>query len=45
MAEKKLSKKQEAIAALAGDKKKIDADDLAALRNKKTAKKKPAKKK
>jgi hypothetical protein len=45
MAEKKLSSKQKNIAAMAGDPKKIGADDLAALRNKKGAKKKSAKKK
>ena len=40
MAEKKLSPKQKKIAAIAGDKKKIDAPDLKALRNNKSAKKK-----
>ena len=40
MAEKKLSAKQKKIAAMAGDKNKIDAADLKALRNKKSAKKK-----
>lgn len=40
MATKKLSAKQKKIAAIAGDKNKIDAEDLKALRSKKTAKKK-----
>jgi hypothetical protein len=40
MADKKISSKQKKIAAIAGDKKKIDADDLKALRSKKNAKKK-----
>jgi hypothetical protein len=35
MATKKLSPKQKKIASIAGDPKKIDAKDLAALRNKK----------
>jgi hypothetical protein len=44
MAEKKLSAKQKKIAAMAGDKKKIDASDLAALRAKKGMKKSAKKK-
>jgi hypothetical protein len=40
MATKKLSPKQKKIAAVAGDKKKIDAEDFKVLRGKKTAKKK-----
>jgi hypothetical protein len=45
MAEKKLSSKQKKIAKLAGDPTKIGADDMAALRDKKGAKKKSVKKK
>jgi hypothetical protein len=44
MAEKKLSAKQKKIAATAGDKKKIDAADFAALRAKKGTKKSEKKK-
>jgi hypothetical protein len=45
MAKKELSSKQKKIAKMAGDPTKIGADDLAALRDKKPAKKKAAKKK